>query len=368
MSTRAAMGMLLLALAGLALPLARSDHISDPDEEMPYGCPGRDCIPAILNPKFDDGGWLRDSDRVIGVSLSGDSKAYPTRILDWHEIVDDEVGGELLAITYCPLCGSGVVYDREVAGRVLTFGVSGRLFHNDLVMYDHQTQSLWPQIKGEAYWGEMHGAKLEQLPSELTTWGAWKAAHPDAQALSRDTGYSRDYNRYPYGDYESRERTLFPVENPSRRMFAKTWVYGVERGNDSIAFVQENLTRAGLVTETLDGEPIVAVAFAGGAGSYFTGGRQLRLGEGKLVDEETGERFELPEGIGDRGSRLERPFGLSLFWFAWHEFHPGTRVWPADASPQAPPPVATPGPPAVVVFGGIAASVALFALWRNRWG
>ena len=143
---------------------------------------------------------MGDDDIVIGVTFSGESRAYPIRILNWHEIANDRVGGTDILVSYCPLCGTGIVFDSRINGKVHTFGVSGLLYNSDLLMYERGTKesSLWAQILGEAVVGPLTGTKLTVLPSVQTTWGEWKAQHPDTKVLDVNTGYSRDYGRNPY--------------------------------------------------------------------------------------------------------------------------------------------------------------------------
>src|SRR5215471_9732793 len=163
-----------------------SRHIVPP-EEIIGGGPPKDGIPAILNPKFvrpQEAHFLADDDQVIGVARGGEAKAYPLRIMNWHEVVDDSVGGEPLAVTYCPLTASAVVFDRQIHGREVVFGVSGLLYQSNLLMYDRATESLWSQLGGQSVAGSMASTGLASVPSELTTWRHWRALHPDTLVLS----------------------------------------------------------------------------------------------------------------------------------------------------------------------------------------
>src|SRR5206468_3246489 len=151
------------------------------DEILPGG-PPRDGIPAIDQPRFvkpGEASFLREDDRIVGVKVDNEKRAYPLRILAWHEIVNDQIGDRAIAVTYCPLTGTGIVFDRRVNGRKLTFGVSGLLYQSNLLMYDRETESLWPQVAMKAVSGSQVGAELRWLPSEHTTWRAWREAHPD---------------------------------------------------------------------------------------------------------------------------------------------------------------------------------------------
>src|SRR5437870_5629196 len=192
------------------------DSLVPPDQILPGG-PGRDGIPAIDAPKFvkASAANLAAADRVLGLVHNGAVKAYPVRILNWHEIVNDRFGDEAIAITYCPLCGAGIAYAARAGGRPTTFGVSGLLYNSDLLLYDRATQSLWSQIEARAIAGPLKGEKLTPVALTHTTWADWKARHPDTLVLSAETGFSRDYSRDPYAGYESSSRIMFPTAHTS---------------------------------------------------------------------------------------------------------------------------------------------------------
>ncbi len=169
----------------------------DPDDILAGG-PPPDGIPALDEPRFSRAGsvgWLADTEAVLALTVGGETRAYPLQVMTWHEIVNDTVGGVPVAVTYCPLCNSGVTFDRAVAGRVLSFGTSGLLYADNLVMYDRQTESLWPQLTGQAALGVLTGTTLRGIPMGIVAWREFRAAHPAAWVLSRDTGFQR-----PYGD------------------------------------------------------------------------------------------------------------------------------------------------------------------------
>ncbi|MGJ3260613.1 MAG: DUF3179 domain-containing protein [Rhodospirillales bacterium] len=171
------------------------------------GGPPRDGIPALDNPKFvpvvsvDN---LTDTEPVIGLVVGNVAKAYPIRILMWHEIVNDVIGDTPVTVTYCPLCNSAVVFDRRVKGKVLDFGTTGRLRNSDLVMYDRQTESWWQQFLGEAIIGELTGAELTTIPARLESFSEFKNRAPDGLVLVESGEYVRDYGQNPYVAYDSR--------------------------------------------------------------------------------------------------------------------------------------------------------------------
>jgi hypothetical protein len=167
----------------------------DPADIIPGG-PPPDGIPPIDHPRFQPASsvnWLAPQEPVVAIELNGDARAYPVQIFIWHEIVNDAVGGVPVTVTYCPLCNTGIAFKRPtIDGKLLDFGTSGKLYNSNLVMYDRQTNSYWPQALGEAVTGPLTGTKLQLVPVQLVAWRDWRAAHPGGKVLSRDTGASRD--------------------------------------------------------------------------------------------------------------------------------------------------------------------------------
>ena len=213
---------LLVACAAFSVAFAEPvrngfdlENASVPDSLVLHGGPPRDGIPAIDEPAFesaDEASWLNNDDRVIGVSHGGIARAYPIRVLNWHEIVNDSFDGVPVLVTFCPLCGTGIVFEPK-GGERADFGVSGLLYNSDVLLYDRETESLWSQILAEAVAGPRVGDTLKVLPSSHTTWGAWRADHPGSIVLSRETGFFRDYDRDPYAGYERNPTIFFPVAN-----------------------------------------------------------------------------------------------------------------------------------------------------------
>lgn len=202
------------------------------------GGPGKDGIPALTDPGFVQIGDSEESGstQVIVVDHNGEQKIYPYSILVWHEIVNDTVGGKPLAITFCPLCGSAIVFDREVNGEVLDFGVSGFLNESNLLLYDRSdSESLWSQSRGEAVVGAKTGTKLVHAQFTLTTYGDAVRDYPNATVLSTNTGHSRDYTATPYSGYSDTDQTSFPVSVSDERFPAKEIFYIVPIEGNSIA-------------------------------------------------------------------------------------------------------------------------------------
>lgn len=182
-----------------------SKHAVELDSIMSGGVP-KDGIPSIDDPSFKPAkartDWLAPTEPVIGLEINGDARAYPLRILTWHEIVNDTVGGKPVAVTYCPLCNAAIVFGAEVDGRRLTFGTTGKLRHSDLVMYDRQTESWWQQFTGTAIVGEMTGTKLEFVPARLESFENFLDRHPDGKVLVPSDPNARPYGRNPYAGYD----------------------------------------------------------------------------------------------------------------------------------------------------------------------
>lgn len=187
--------------------------------EILSGGPPRDGIPALNDPEFKaaaDESRIGDREPVITVEIEGAKpRAYPIRYLTWHEIVNDTVAGTPIAVTFCPLCNSGITFDRRVNGKTLTFGVSGKLRNSDMVMFDRETESWWQQAIGQAIVGDLNGTKLKSLPTWMESWAEFKARNPDGLVMAEPTGFQRSYGQNPYRGYDSSTRPfLYNGENP----------------------------------------------------------------------------------------------------------------------------------------------------------
>ena len=191
------------------------------------GGPRKDGIPSIDNPKFISISQTKEKGDYMGIllTLGDESRWYPYSILVWHEIVNDSFGGKEVAVTFCPLCATGIVYNRSVNGETLSFGVSGLLHQSNLLMYDRQTESLWSQSKGEAVTGKLIGEKLSLLPFQLISFKEVKDRYPEAKILSRETGHSRDYDYFPYGNYNENDNLYFSVDTTDSRFHKKELMY-----------------------------------------------------------------------------------------------------------------------------------------------
>lgn len=265
------------------------------------GGPPKDGIPSIDNPTYvtvdEADEWIADNELVLAIEYAGVTRVYPLQIMVWHEIVNDEIAGDPLLITYCPLCGSGIAYKRTLDGEPVEFGTSGKLYNSNLVMYDRKTDTYWSQIDGRAIVGPLTGMELTPVSIDTVVWRDWKAAHPDSDVLSQDTGYSRDYGRDPYGSYYEDSNLFFPVEERDDRVHPKTVVHGIEIDGTYTAYKDEDVKEIGVIEDTVAGVPIRIQADKAGAVS--------------VTRTDTGE-----EVVKQR-----------VFWFAWYAFHPDTRLY-----------------------------------------
>jgi hypothetical protein len=325
-------------------------------DEIVSGGPPPDGIPAIDEPKFvapDEVTTLADQEPVVAFELDGDARAYPLEVLMWHEIVNDTVAGVPVAVTYCPLCNTAVVFDRRLGDRVLDFGTSGRLYNSALVMYDRQTESLWAHFTAQSLAGVLAGQELATYPAQIVSWGSWRAAHPDGLVLSRDTGYTRDYGTNPYLGYDDVDQQPFLFRGEvDGRLAAMERVVAIGQGGDPVAVRLDPLADAGVLDVVVDGEPVTvwhlpgtasaldradtaAGRDVGGTGVFrpVVGGRELtftRDGDG-FVDRETGTRWDVfgtAVGGSLAGSRLDAVEHVDTFWFAWAAYEPTTRIEP----------------------------------------
>ncbi|MGD9620772.1 MAG: DUF3179 domain-containing protein [Mycolicibacterium sp.] len=269
------------------------------------GGPGKDGIPPIDRPRFVPAGdvdYLDDEAPVFGLNHRGEMRAYPQSILVWHEIVNDTVAGAPLSLTYCPLTGTAIGF-ASPAGEAWTFGTTGKLVNSNLLMYDRQTDSQWPQILGTAISGPRKGTVLTPVPLVWTTFRAWRAAHPDSPVLSTDTGALRRYGSDPYGSYTPpsgyyvEPGTYFPIRHTDDRLGDKDVVIGIRFGPDRIAIQKDRIFED----------------------------RQIQVDVGGVTwraqwNDELATATVVNAGTGEVADFLE------AMWFAWFAFYPQTRL------------------------------------------
>jgi len=206
------------------------------EDEVFDGGPGKDGIPSVDNPQFVSTGqigYMNENDLVLAIEVNGELKGYTHPVLDWHEIVNDRVGDKDLAITYCPLTGTGSAWSREIDGKVTTFGVSGLLYRNNLIPYDRETDSRWSQMRLDCVQGTLKTREAETHPLVEMPWRTWKKLFPEGKVLSEATGFNRSYGLYPYGNYRSNDQLLFPVGKDDDRLPRKERVLSVIIGGQS---------------------------------------------------------------------------------------------------------------------------------------
>ncbi|WP_290650326.1 DUF3179 domain-containing protein [Aquisalimonas sp.] len=296
------------------------------DNDKLSGGPSKDGIPSIDDPRFWSvdraDAFLEDEDRVIGVYRNGKARAYPQRILVWHEIVNDTIAGDPVAVTYCPLTGTALGFERGET----ELGVSGRLVNSNLIMYDRATDSFWPQILGTAINGPLAGEGLEEFRVFWTTWENWRDRHPDTEVLSSDTGFVRNYRHDPYGDYTpvsgyyaEDSGTIFPVQHEDDRYPNKREVFGFRSSNGAVAVDLDHLAEEGSLTVENGDNHYLVLHDAGLDTAWVYRGD---------------DPIDVPEGIEFNAAgpshaaldSLEAVNGFEAMWFAWVAFYPDTQV------------------------------------------
>ena len=278
-----------------------SQNIIDIDQFFSGGVK-KDDIPAISNPKFispDQVTFLNNNDLIVGVVIDGQAKAYPINILNWHEVVNDQVGRERVAITWCPLTKSAVVFDRETPQGDLEFGVSGILYNNNLVMYDRLSNSLWPQLLLSAATGNFSGYQLKVIPSVVTTWRQWKQSHPQSLVLSTDTDFYRNYTYDPYQGYHQGSATGVLAQQIDPRLNAKELVIGVNINGVKKAYPLSKVKMRRPIEDVVENGEILIYGGPGDT-AYITDK------EGDLLP------------------------AIMAYWFAWSMFNPDTLIFEQD--------------------------------------
>ena len=315
---------------------------SIPVEAVFDGGPGKDGIPSIDNPQFSsvaETDYLLDNDLVIGIKIGNEIRAYPHPILDWHEIINDQVGDNSFAITYCPLTGTAIGWNREIGGELTTFGVSGLLYNTNLIPYDRRTDSNWSQMLQESVNGSLIGEQPEFIFTVETTWSTWKSLYPNSSVVNRNTGFSRAYGNYPYGGYRTSSDLLFPVDNLDTRLSAKERVLGVDLGESQKAYRFTSFEERTIINDQVGGNDLIVV---GDAQANFIvafrnslSGEQLPLvavsdNEDIIMEDALGNRYNLFGEI-EEGPNAEdalTPVNSYIgYWVAWAAFFPSIEIY-----------------------------------------
>ena len=308
-------------------------------DEVLWGGVVQDGIPPLRNPSMitaAEADYLEDSNVVFGLAVAGDVRAYPKRILAWHEMFVDTVGGVPVAGVYCTLCGSMVLYETTHNGVPYDLGTSGFLFRSNKLMYDRETQSLWNTLWGRPVIGPLVGRGI-QLPLRsvlTTTWGEWRRRHPETRVLSLDTGFVRDYTEgAAYREYFATDRLMFTVPKQDRRLKNKAEVLALRfdaAPGEALAISARFLARNRLHHDRLGEVDLVVVTDRSGANRvYETAGREfVDWDQDRTLVDRAGATWRLDEaGLGSSsGERLARLPAHRAFWFGWVAAYPDTRL------------------------------------------
>ncbi len=315
-----------------------------PLEGIQWGGVARDGIPPLENPTAIPGleaAFLDDDEFVFGVEINGEAKAYPFRILNSHEMANDVVGGVPVTLSYCTLCGSGILYEGMVNGQPETFGTSGFLYQSNKLMYDRTTETLWQQQTGRPVVGDLVGSgiHLKQLPMTVSRWSEWFEKHPGTTVLSLEQGFRRTYHhpddaRAIYFEYFHGDELLFPVWDQDTTLDAKTRVIGLRRGETARAYIASQVTDAGVVNDVLAGFAVMLIGDVESSAIrvFETEGRVFAATEstGRVVDESGGAWTVTEEALLPDDAALEpldRITAQDAFWFGWTSFFPNTELW-----------------------------------------
>ncbi len=272
-----------------------------PFKEIRSGGVARDDIPSIDLPKFvnpETIPLLRDNELVVSVTSGSETRAYPLRILNWHEVVNDFIGEDYFAVTYCPLCRTAMVFDRKIDNEILSFGVSGLLYNSDVLLYDRESESLWSQLAVKSVSGPRVGTAMNWRANEVMNWGAWKRKYPKGKVLSFETGFNRVYSSSPYGEYVQNKEIMFPVPFKRKELPKKTLMIGLLVDGQAKAYQIAYFPIDEYLTDVINGKNI---------GILFN-----------LQD------FQITAQYIETGKQIPT---VLVYWFAWQAFYPDTEVW-----------------------------------------
>jgi hypothetical protein len=298
-------------------------------EEIVWGGVRKDGIPALTNPDLlpaGAAGYLSDDELVFGVTINGDARAYPLRIMDWHEMFNDVIGGVPVSLAYCTLCGSGILFETAVAGRgdAFVFGSSGLLYRSNKLMYDQQSLSLWNQFTGRPVVGPLTGSglQLKTRPVAIASWADWRAANPRTRVLSLETGHRRDYRPgAPYGDYFASPGLMFPALLGRTELKPKDYVFALRSSGSEKAWPLARFAGGRVINDTAGILDLVLIGDQAtrSVRAYRRDGRHFEKSEDPTVLTSAGETWRVTEEalIGPGGASLARLPGHIAYWFAW---------------------------------------------------
>ena len=298
-------------------------------EEITWGGVRVDGIPSLDNPNLidaDKADYLKPDDLVFGVEINGDVRAYPLRIMGWHEMFNDVIGGVPVALAYCTLCGAGILFETDLEGRdkPLVFGSSGFLYRSNKLMFDRETRSLWNQFTGAPVAGPLvdAGIKLKIRPVTITSWQRWHLEHPQTRVLSLETGHSRDYGSgVVYNDYFASPDLMFPTRvRDESRVKRKDYVFGIRAFGAAKAWPVEAFRKTPVINDQVGGTKVVLIGDAGTrtVRAYESNGLTFAAGSAGKVSGPDGSWLRTESFIiGPDGRKLARVPGHIAYWFAW---------------------------------------------------
>ncbi|WP_298846826.1 DUF3179 domain-containing protein [uncultured Ruegeria sp.] len=300
-------------------------------EEITWGGVHKDGIPSLDNPTLisaSNAGYLKGDDLVFGVAINGDERAYPLRIMGWHEMFNEVIGGVPVALAYCTLCGSGILFETQIAGRrkPLVFGSPGFLYRSNKLMFDRETHSLWNQYTGKPVVGPLvdSGIKLKQRPVVITTWDSWQTSHPKTRVLSVNTGHRRNYGSgVVYRDYFASGELMFPAVVDQSRHRQKDYIFAVRQFGAARAWPLDEFKGKPVINDAIGQTPLVLIGDPKerSVRAYERKGHQFRATQSGLQDG-SGKGWTVTEEalIGPDGARLPRVAGHISYWFAWDNY------------------------------------------------
>jgi len=303
--------------------------------EITWGGVRKDGIPALTNPKLipaTEADYITDKELVFGISINGDTRAYPYRFMDWHEMLNDTIGGEPVSLAYCTLCGSGILYKTQINKDEdpIIFGSSGFLYRSNKLMYDQKTHSLWNQFSGQPVVGKLANSEieLEVLPLVTTSWGEWKKQHPNTQVLAEDTGFHRDYTPgAAYGAYFFGDELMFPASLQDESLKQKDKVFGLRISGANKAWPLSLFKKNKIIHDQIGIIPIVLIGNAKTqtVRAYRSEGLTFQHAKnGALMVDNQEWQITENQLIGPNGEKHTRLPGHVAYWFAWSGYFPDT--------------------------------------------
>jgi hypothetical protein len=309
------------------------------------GGPGKDGIPSLDAPTFKPIGettYMFATDLIIGIKVGDQIKGYPHKVLDWHEVVNDSIGSDKFVLSYCPLTGSAMAWQINDRTGDSEFGVSGLLFNSNLILYDRNTDSYWPQMLMRAVKGAKDGTIAAQNSIFETTWQAFKLMYPQAQILDENTGFSRDYQNYPYNSFRTDDNLLFNVDNNNdNRLHRKERILGIKSASDTKAYAISSFANDIEVIQDTVGTTKMVIAISGG--DKYAVAFERTTSDGTLLNfsaiynqlpvimsDDEGNQWDINGKAvsGDRtGEQLTKPFSYIAYWYAWAAIYSGTSIY-----------------------------------------